>query len=618
MLDQLRQGAQGWVSKLLMALLVLSFAVWGIGGFQGYRADTLASVGGHDVSMQEFARIFANAQRSAQASGQQVNPEQVLSAVLMNAALDDAASQYGLGVSDSRVAAEIAKNPAFQRSDGSFDRDRFVNLLANAGVNRNDFVNDTKQQLVRSQIAQSLSTGLSIPQPLVAALYRLQNEERTVSFFIVDQTAIEPVGAPSDSDLQAYFDANKDHFRAPEYRKVGFLTLDPEAIADPAAVTDEAIAAEYEKRKPTLIQPERRRVEQLRFDTAEAANAALAKMQGGEDFAAVGQAAGVEVTDLGVKTKAEMLDPAVAEAAFTAEANKPIAVIEGALQPSVIEVTDIEPGSVPSLEETAPRIRKDLATNAARDRVQDLYDKVEDERAGGSTLQEAATKLTLPYRVVDAVSADSKGPDGNAITDIPGDAAVLKEAFDSDVGVENSAVRANADSWVFYDVLGTTPARDRTLDEVRTDAVAAWTAEETKKRIADRANKLFDRLKGGASLASLATEIGKSAQTVEGVKRNGTAENLTPNAISQAFAGPEGHVADADGVGDARILLHVDQVTAPAFFAELSDATAIQGQLADALQKDILNTYNQQLLASRATTVNTAAYQQITGQTQTQ
>ena len=99
MLDQLRQGAQGWVSKTLMGLLVLSFAIWGIGGFEGYGAGTLASVGDAEVSVQEFARVYEQAQRNSRQAGQQVNPEQVLRAVMMNAALDDAASQYGLGVS---------------------------------------------------------------------------------------------------------------------------------------------------------------------------------------------------------------------------------------------------------------------------------------------------------------------------------------------------------------------------------------------------------------------------------------------------------------------------------------------------------------------------------------
>src|SRR4051794_9722198 len=98
MLDQLRQGAQGWISKLLMGLLVLSFAIWGIGGFQGYHADQLAKVGSTSVSMREFGRYYEQAQRNSQRSGRQINPEQILSAVMMNAAIDDTANEYGLGV----------------------------------------------------------------------------------------------------------------------------------------------------------------------------------------------------------------------------------------------------------------------------------------------------------------------------------------------------------------------------------------------------------------------------------------------------------------------------------------------------------------------------------------
>jgi len=618
MLDQLRQGAQGWVSKLLMAMLVISFAIWGIGGFQGYHAGRLASVGNAEVSVRDFSRFYEQAQRNAQQSGRQVSPDQVLSAVMMNAALDDAANQYGLGVSDDRVAAEIAKNPAFLKPDGSFDRERFSALLDNAGINRNDFVHDLKRDMVRGQIADTVGAGLAVPQPLVAALYRLQNEERTISFVVVDASAIEPVKPPGDSDLQAYFEDNKEKFRAPEYRKLGLLTLDPEKMADPNSVSDADVAAEYERRKPGLTQPEHRRIEQIRFDSPDAAKAAFAKIDGGQAFADAAAAAGKEVTDLGVKTKAEVLDPAVAEAAFKAEANKPVLVIEGALEPSIILITSIEPETVTSLADATPGIRQDLAVRAAREKAHDVYDQVEDERAGGATLEEVATKLKLPYRVIDAISADMKAPDGKLVEDIDNGAAVVKEAFESDVGVENSPVRGVGESWVFFDVLEVTPARDRTLDEVRAEVLAAWIANETANRISKRADELFDRLKGGATLASLAGEIKKQVQTVEGVKRSGTQPNLTANAISQAFAGPEGHVANAEGEGDARILLKVDKVTAPAFFADATDSKAIQEQVSQQLKNDLLATYNRQLLESRPTTINNVAYRQLTGQAQTQ
>lgn len=618
MLDQLRQGAQGWVSKLLMAVLVLSFGIWGISGsLQGYHADQLARVGDTSVSVQEFSRVYQQAERNSQRAGQKIDPNQVLSAVMMNAALDDAANDYGLGVSDDRVASEVAKNPAFLNTDGTFDRQRFTALLNDAGINRNDFIHDVKRDLVRAQISNTLGAGLEVPQPLVAALYRLQNEERTVSFLVIDQDAITPVGAPGDGELQTYFDANKEKFRAPEYRKLALLTLDPAKIADPSAVTDADVSAEYDRRKDGFTQPERRHIEQVRFDNAAAAEAAFKTISAGTAFADMATAEKREVTDLGVKTRAEMLDPGVAEAAFKAEANKPVLATEGALEPSIVLVTSIEPQSVTSLAEAGPGLRQELAVRAAREGAHDLYDKVEDERAGGATLAEAAAKLKLPYRVIDAVSADLKAPDGKPIEDIDNGAAVMKDAFESDVGVENSAVR-NGDLSVFFDVLEIIPARDRTLDEVRADVVAAWTASETESRITARADSLFDRLKAGTPLATLATEVGKPVQTLEGVKRNSTQPNLTENAINQSFAGPEGHVANADGTGNARILLRVDKVTSPAFFAEAADVGPIQQQISQALKNDLAATYNREVLDSRPTTINNVAFQQLTGQLQTQ
>ena len=107
-------------------------------------------------------------------------------------------------------------------------------------------------------------------------------------------------------------------------------------------------------------------------------------------------------------------------------------------------------------------------------------------------------------------------------------------------------------------------------------------------------------------------------QTAEGMKRNASAPGLSANAVSQAFAGPEGHVANADGAGAARILLKVDKVTAPAFFAEAADVKNDQDAALGSAQKDIFSTYNQQLLALRSTSINNAAYQQMTGQDQAQ
>jgi peptidyl-prolyl cis-trans isomerase D len=229
-----------------------------------------------------------------------------------------------------------------------------------------------------------------------------------------------------------------------------------------------------------------------------------------------------------------------------------------------------------------------------------------------------ADKMSLPYRVAEAVSRDSKTPEGGQLTDLPGGAQLVAEAFESDVGVENSPLRGEGDSWVFYEVLEVTPERDRTLDEVRSEATSAWAAAETRNRIAARADALFERLKSGEPLATLAAEIRKPVQKIASMKRGEPPPELGTNAAAQAFAGPKGHVANAEGEGASRILLQVDDVVVPAFLAASADAASIKEQLAPAFLNDVIASYNQQVLQSRETRVNNAAFQQLTGRLQTQ
>jgi peptidyl-prolyl cis-trans isomerase D len=418
--------------------------------------------------------------------------------------------------------------------------------------------------------------------------------------------------------LQAYFEENQERFRAPEFRKLALLTVDPADIADPAAVTAEEVQAEYERRKDGFTRPERRRIEQIRFDTAEAAQEALEAIHGGSDFMAVAEGRGLTAADIeqGLKTRAEVLDPAVAEAAFAAAPNAAVAVVEGAIEPSLIRVTEIEEGSVTPLAEVEERIRQDLATRAARETVRERYDAVEDARAGGATLEEIAKEQSLPYRIVEAVSAQGTAPDGRAYTDLPAQQELVSEAFESDVGVENNPIRSGDDAYVFYEVLEIIPERDRALDEVRDEVVAAWRAEETEKRVSEKADALFVRLQNGEPLADIAAALGKPVETVEGLKRNENPGGLSGNAAAQAFAGPEGHVANAEGdAPPARVLLKVDRVSAPEFTAEADGMESIRSQLAEALENDILQSFNAELLASRETRLNNAVYQQITGTT---
>jgi len=630
MLDSMRQAAGGWTAKVLLGLLIASFAVWGISGqFFDYGRGTLASVGQSEVSAIRFDRAL---RQRMLALGQQLRrgvsleqaralgiPEQILAELVSQAALNEQARLFNLGVSDDTLAKEIAAIPAFQGVGGTFDRARFQAVLRNARTTEDAYIRDLKATILRQQLVGAIAGNITAPKPLTEALYRYQNETRTISYLTVGKNEIEPVGEPDEAALATYFEQNKGRFGAPEYRSLGIIAINPESVADPDAVTAEQITAAYEDRISEFTKLERRKIQQIRYENEDAARAAMSLAETGTDMVDLAKANNLSERDidLGLKTKVEIVDIAVARAAFKAPTDRVVAVYDGTLGPALIKVTQIETGSVTPLRQVKDRLRREIAEKGARDKVLDLFDDIEDERAGGSTLAETARILNLDYQRVDAVAADGSSPDGTLITDLPEQNALLFDAFQSDIGLENNALRAGRDGFVFYEVLDITDDRDRSLDEARSDVVATWRREEISARVGARAEELLDRLKAGATLSTIAATIGAQVNIAADVKRAGDAKGLSRNAVAQAFAGPQGHVANAEtDEGPGRLILRVDAVTAPVYIAASRDAEFLTTQLGREMQNNILQAYTSHLLNERKPTINSAVYRALTGQTQ--
>ena len=630
MLDSMRQAASGWTAKVLLGLLIGSFAIWGISGqFFGYGTGTVATVGQSEVTAISFDRAL---RQRMLALGQQLQrgvsleqaralgiPEQVLAELVGQAALDDQTRLFNLGISQDMLAREIAANPNFQGIGGTFDRSQFQAVLRNARTTETDYIRDLKGSILRRQLAGAIAGDITAPKPLTEALYRYQNETRTISFLTVGKDAIEPVGEPDDATLFSYFDQNKGRFRAPEYRNLGIIMIDPKSVSDPDAVTAEQIKAAYDERISEFSKAERRKIQQIRYANEDAARAAMRLAETGTDIVELAKANNLTERDiaLGLKAKVEIVDIAVAEAAFKAPADRIVAVYDGTLGPALIKVSEIEAGFVTPFTEVQDRLRREIAEQAAGNKVLDLFDTIEDERAGGSTLAEIAANLNLDYQKVDAVAADGSAPDGSLVTGLPEQQALLIDAFQSDIGVENDALRSGSEGYVFYEVLDITDDRDRTLDEARSDVVAAWQAEEISARVGARSEDLLARMKAGVTLSAIASDIGVQVKVATDIKRSGDAKGLSANAVAQAFAGPEGHLANAEADdGPERLIVRVEAISAPAFFAQSQDAEFITTRLGQAMQNDILQAYSGHLLNQRKTTVNSAVYQQLVGQTQ--
>jgi peptidyl-prolyl cis-trans isomerase D len=624
MLDTLRNAAGTWVAKILLLLLVMSFAVWGISGqlVGGIGGNNVVTAGGTTVSANEY-RLAYDRQISvlSQQFGQRITREQatafgidqqVLSQLISEAVLDEQARKMGLGLSQDRLADLTRQDPAFQGPDGQFNRQQFDYVLQQVGMRPDDYLTSRGKLAVRQQIIEAVSDGMKAPDAFLRAVALYRGEDRTVEYIALPKALVEPIEEPAAEVLAKWFEENKKTYAAPEYRKISYVKLEPEDIADTSAITEEQVAADYETNKSKFSTPETRTIEQIVFKSPEAATAARGSIDTGSTFEDVIKAEGKAPADvlLGSFTKDKLADTAVAEAAFKLQANEVSGVIQGSFGPVLIRVTEIKPEVVRPLAEVKEEIRKDLALVEANRVLLDVHDSYEDARAGGESLHEAADKLKLKVVTIDAIDRAALRPDGSVVNDLPASQDLLRGAFETEVNVENPALNVGSNGFVFYEVEGVTPARDRTLDEVREKVVTDWKAAESQSRLSAKAADLEKRLKAGTPFDTLATELKLEKQTKRGLKREADDVDFGKPGIAQVFGVPQGGTGLLPAPqGDAYIVFKVTEAFEPAGAGPEAVPEEARNSFSSGLANDLLDQMVARLQSEYTVTVDQAAIQ---------
>lgn len=626
MLGILRDAAGTWVAKTLLSLLVVSFLAWGIsgrvmGGFAGH--DSVITAGGTKVSLNEY-RLAYDRQLAvmSQQFGQRLTHEQakalgidnqVLAQLVSGAVLDEQARKLGLGLSKDRLAELTREDPAFKGPGGQFDRRTFEYMLQQIGMRPEDYLKNRAQVAVRQQIVEAVSDGLKAPDTFFKAVALYRGEDRTIDYLTLPKALVEPIQAPSDSVLSTYFDTNKKTYAAPEYRKFSYVRLEPVDIMDTTAVTDQQVNDDYNKNKARYTTPELRTIEQLVFKTPDAAKAALDSLKAGATFDKLVTAEGKTQADtlLGTLAKDKIADKAVADAAFKLNANEVSQVVQGAFGPVLLRVTEIKPEVVKPLAEASDQIRKDLALGEASRILLDVRDNYEDTRAAGGSLADAATKLKLKVVTIDAIDRSGLRPDATIVKDLPQSPELIKAVFDAEPKTENDALTTADNGFVFYEVASITPARDRTLDEVRQKVVADWTAAETTKRLAAKADELEKRLKAGVTLDVIAGELKLEKQTKRGVKREADDVDFGKEGAAAMFGVGEGGTGLIPSpTGDGQILYKIAEVFEPAGADASSVPDDAQKSFTSGMSDDLLDQLVAQLQTQYDVRIDQAAVAQ--------
>lgn len=559
--------ARGGITKILvwtlLGLLIIGLAGFGATNLSG-TSRSIGSVGDQEIDIDEYARALQEEIRAIEAQTRQPLSfsdaqafgldRNVLARLVTAAALDNEATRLGVSVGDEVVAEQILQIPAFQSINGEFDREAYRFALQQAGLNESRFEDQLRRETARSLLQAAMVQSAVMPQTYVVTLIAFAGERRGFSWTTLDANQLEaPVGAPTDAQLTAWYEANPAVFTTPAAKRITLAALTPDMILDQVTVDDAALRAEYDARSNEYNTPERRLVERLVFANDAAAEAGLAALTAGQtDFEALVEERGLTLADvdMGDISKAD-LGPA-GEAVFAAAVGSVVGPFPTSLGPALFRVNGVLDAQSIPFEDVRDDLAAELAPDRARRVIEAQAGGIDDMLAGGATLEELAADTDMEMQTIDWSPDVDAGIAAypafrNAAADLAtDDYPALIELDDGGI----FAMRLDEEL----------PPRLLPLADMRDAAVAGWQAEETARLLRTRAEAIVADYATSGDLAAQ----GLTVTQERNITRDQFIPGTAPGFLTRVFEMEPGDLAVIDGpiegAGPTVLIVRLDEI----------------------------------------------------------
>ena len=631
MLQQLRKASKSPVATVIIGVLVLAFALWGVADiFRGGADSVVADVGGTTISEVEYdlqlkQQIRALSQQTkteltmeqARAMGLDRN---VLENAINRAALDERGRELGLVASRATVEAQFIGDPAFRGASGAFDPLIFQRALADSGYTPQAFYEQAGEDVTRRQMITGMINGLTAPPGLTGLIYDISNEQRTAEYLVVTPEEAGQVPEPTAADLEAFHKAHgNDMFSAPEYRSFDYVTIRPDEVAKDIEVSDADLRMEFDANKAQYEVAEQRDIEQIVFPDKAAADAAAARIKTPQDFATVAQERNLSVNDrkLGTFTAAS-IDPRLKDAAFTTAEGGSSAPVQGPFGWVILHVAKVTPGQSKTFEDVRDQIRTNLVNQRSQAKMAEVANKFEDDRAAGDTIAEAAMKQGLIVRQIVAADRNGMTPEGG-VADIPLVPDFLDQVFQVETGDESDLFMTMEGGAYAVKMNSITPPTVKPLDQVREQVRDAFIADARAKLLQTKVATLSDEARKTGSLAEVARTL-KRQPTMSMPLRRGQADNVISQALSnQIFGAPQGSIVTGQAAsGGGQVIARVANVTHPEPDVSAMEYEQFRQAAAQQLSETVVDTLASAARADAGVTIHDATLQRVLGEPQLQ
>jgi len=533
MLSTIREKTQGWIAGIILGLIAIPFALWGINYyFEGNSRVDVAVVNGVEISVDTYRRALDDQRRALQqVLGRGVDMrlfdtpafhQRVLDGLIDQILLTQDIEAQGYRVSDAELSRQIRSAAQFQR-DGQFDPRLYETLLRNAGMDAHGFESRLRRDVLMRQAESGYAESVILTQSDIDAVLRLQAEQREAAVAVLKPARLHDRVKVSSAAVEQEYTAHPERYKSPERVRIEYIRLSAADLAKNMHVTDAEIRQAMQNASQTSVSKDERRASHILIKLPAGADAATekaamakimglrAKLEAGADFATLARqnsedpGSAAQGGDLGFVargTLAKEFEQALFALKKPGDLSAPVRTSYGL---HLIKLTGIKPAPKSPVVARS-KVEADLKAHKAEERFFALSEKFNNlVYEQPDSLKPAADALGL--KIESSGWLTRAGP-GEGIAAQP---KVLQAAFDPDVleeGHNSSAIEVGTNSLVALRVAAHEPARMRPLSEVRTEIEKSLLETELRSQAQRLAQEAVDKLNAGGSLEAAAHQYG--------------------------------------------------------------------------------------------------------------
>lgn len=527
MLLAIRERVMGIVGWVLLGILAVAFAFFGLNSYLGDNATAYAvSVNGVEISLGAAQRAYQNSLSRLQTRmGESFDLASIDEDALRKMALEELINEQlllqevdaeGFAISKEQLASRISSVDAFKQDD-AFSSARYESILRNQGLSPSEF----EWRLSREMLTQQLLTGIlqtaEATPDMAGKIYRLQAQQRRFRYLTFPVSIYQDKVTVSDAEIESHYRENSRSFMSPERIKLQYVELIADDLEVDIEVDDETLQALYDEQLENYVTGEQRQarhilvsippdsdkeaVEKLRIE----AQLILERLEKGEAFSEIAKnesddpGSKASGGDLGFFGKGVMA-PEFEEAVFTLDKGERSTIVQTTFGFHIIEVTGIKPEIVTPFEDVRDELVRDYLAEA-RD---DLFYEYSDLLANAAfenpdSLDSAASELDLEISTSEWLTRGG----GPGIGTYP---EIIAAAFQRDVlesGNNSEPVEVADNHQVVIRLLEHEPAEARPLDAVRDEITRKLHERKVREMARSEGEQLLQELRAGASLDEL-------------------------------------------------------------------------------------------------------------------